>query len=234
MSARQVLRPSTLILLIANLFPLYGIAYWGWDAFVLLMLYWMETGIIAFWVIVRIATAPPQSAGKMTVNGVEKPVTPYFLTVFFTLHAGLFMAVHAVFLFALFSGDWLRKTGGVLGFFHHAIFAEGLWVPLLIMFVARGAFVFLQIVPYRLLRLFGAAARAPAQPTTENIDRLLVGLYGRIAVMQVAIIIGGWFSIFLGSLVPLILLIVLKTMAELFLSGVTLGPDGSLSRARGE
>jgi hypothetical protein len=48
MSARQVLRPSTLILLIANLFPLYGIAYWGWDAFVLLMLYWMETGIIAF------------------------------------------------------------------------------------------------------------------------------------------------------------------------------------------
>ena len=51
--------------------------------------------------------------------------------------------------------------------------------------------------------------------------------------MQVAIIIGGWFAIFLGSLVPLILLIVLKTLAELFLSDVTLGPDGSLAPARG-
>ena len=48
--------------------------------------------------------------------------------------------------------------------------------------------------------------------------------------MQVAIIIGGWFSIKLGSLIPLILLIVLKTLADLFLSD--LRPDRAIARVR--
>jgi hypothetical protein len=44
--------------LIANLIPLYGVLYWQWDAFQLLMLYWTETVIIAFWTIVGIARLP--------------------------------------------------------------------------------------------------------------------------------------------------------------------------------
>jgi len=54
--ARYLLLPSTLILLAANLVPLIGVFMWGWDAFVLLVLYWLETAVIAFWTVVRIAT----------------------------------------------------------------------------------------------------------------------------------------------------------------------------------
>jgi hypothetical protein len=46
--ARHLLRPSVLILVAANLVPLVGVIFWGWDAFVLLMLYWLETAVIAF------------------------------------------------------------------------------------------------------------------------------------------------------------------------------------------
>ena len=34
---------------IGNVTPLYGVLCWQWDTFQLLMLYWMETIILAFW-----------------------------------------------------------------------------------------------------------------------------------------------------------------------------------------
>ena len=46
--------PSVLILVAANLLPIVGVVFWGWDAFVLLMLYWLETAVIGFWTIVRV------------------------------------------------------------------------------------------------------------------------------------------------------------------------------------
>ena len=61
--------------LIANLIPLYGVLYWQWDAFQLLMLYWTETVIIAFWTIVGIARLPVSQLGNITVNGRVRPAT---------------------------------------------------------------------------------------------------------------------------------------------------------------
>lgn len=43
----KLLYPSTLILVAANLVPLLGIAFWMWDVFLLLSLYWMETAVRA-------------------------------------------------------------------------------------------------------------------------------------------------------------------------------------------
>ena len=39
--------------LIGNVTPLYGVLYWQWDTFQLLMLYWMETVVLAFWALMR-------------------------------------------------------------------------------------------------------------------------------------------------------------------------------------
>ncbi|MEX2036808.1 MAG: DUF6498-containing protein [Xanthobacteraceae bacterium] len=57
---------------------------------------------------------------------------------------------------------------------------------------------------------------------------LLVGLYGRIVVMQVAIIFGGWFAMAVGSVAPLILLILGKTTADLLLQA---GPPATRAKA---
>jgi len=33
--------------------PLYGVLYWQRDTFQLLILYWMETVVLAFWTLMR-------------------------------------------------------------------------------------------------------------------------------------------------------------------------------------
>jgi hypothetical protein len=56
-------RALTVIALIAaNLIPLFGVVHWGWDLFVLMTAYWLETGIIGFYTAVRIAIVGRWSA----------------------------------------------------------------------------------------------------------------------------------------------------------------------------
>src|SRR5262249_55153884 len=70
---RGLFYPSTLLLIAANALPLVGVLYWGWDVFVLLVLYWMETAIIGFWMIVQIATLPLGGFGTVKIN--DRPVS---------------------------------------------------------------------------------------------------------------------------------------------------------------
>jgi hypothetical protein len=202
----------TLILLIGNLLPLAGVVLWGWDAFLLLMLYWMETVIVAFWTVVQIRLSAPGAAGTLTANGVRKVTAPGSLAAFFALHSGLFIGVHLLFLWVLFSGDWYARTG-FFGFFTHAIGAEALWIPLLFLFFARGAMALNDGLWRR--------QRRPDSPEAaeKKMDGILIGLYGRIVAMQIAIIAGAWFARAIGSIFPLILLIVCKTAAELLMQG---------------
>ena len=99
-NARQVaaslLHPSTLLLIAANWIPIVGVLYWGWDVFVLLVLYWLETAIIGVWTIARIVLAPRGSIGPLAAR--------LAMAAFFVVHSGMFMGVHMVFLWALFSG----------------------------------------------------------------------------------------------------------------------------------
>jgi hypothetical protein len=73
---------SILVGLSANLIPLYGGLYWQWDSFQLLMLYWMETVIMAFWTILGITASPSTSSGPITVGGRVKPATHKLLWIF--------------------------------------------------------------------------------------------------------------------------------------------------------
>jgi hypothetical protein len=224
------LNPATAILLLANLYPLPGVMLWGWDAFVLLMLYWMETVIVAFWTIVRIALSPPGIAGALEVKGRRKVTAPFAVAAFFTVHAGIFIGVHFALLWTLFSGDWSKRTGGIFGFFSHAIGTEGLWVPLLFLFFAGGAFVLLRLLPATLLPWQRRSQAHARQVAEAALNEILIGLYGRIIVMQAAIIFGAWLAMALGSAAPLVLLILGKTAAEFLLQGAELMPIKARTR----
>jgi hypothetical protein len=47
---------TSAILILSDLVPLAGILFWGWDTFILLCLYCLETAVIGFWTIARAAT----------------------------------------------------------------------------------------------------------------------------------------------------------------------------------
>jgi len=209
MSAR--ITASSLLLVAANLLPIAGVVWWGWDAFVLLMLYWLETAIIGFWTIVRLVATPT----SVDVNG--KPLDEMNLVgrmalgAFVTVHAGIFMAVHFVFLWVLFSGAWSERIAGVASFVRVMIVGTDLWLPLAFLFVVRGVLV----MGLALRRRLGIVA--DARPVEADDDNPIVGLYVRIVVMQFTIILGAWFAILAGDSVgPLILLIALKTVVDVF------------------
>jgi hypothetical protein len=42
---------------------------WNWDPFQLLMLYWMETTIVAGFALARLGTLPAHLPGSITING---------------------------------------------------------------------------------------------------------------------------------------------------------------------
>jgi hypothetical protein len=217
--ARQLRQPRNLILLIANLVPLVGVIFWGWDAFVLLMLYWLETAVIAFWTILRIATMPPRALGDIQIgdSGGKKIAAPLALAAFFTVHAGIFMAVHFLFLWTLFSGHWSREIHGVGDFVTQMVIGTGLWVPLLFLFFGRGVVILFEAVKPWLWRKLGLAQRVlgRAQGALGPGETLLFGLYIRIVVMQVTIIIGAWFALLLGNVGALLFLIAVKTAVDL-------------------
>lgn len=108
---------SSILLVLANMTPLIGVFFFGWNANQLLLLYWAESAVIGFYTILKMAFA---KGG--TDNSRLKP----FMMIFFLLHFSIFMVVHFIFLLYLF--------GSGLSF----SYLSGIAIQLLVLFVSHG------------------------------------------------------------------------------------------------
>ena len=64
---------STVVLVVANLIPLIGVFAWGWSAFNVVALYWMENLIIGGITILKMLTCNPDEEGiKELLAGLKK------------------------------------------------------------------------------------------------------------------------------------------------------------------
>jgi hypothetical protein len=191
------------ILVLSNLVPLAGLVWWGWDAFVLLSLYWLETVVIGFWTILRVATmsrTPGTGAGRGFAAA-------FGMAGFFTVHAGIFMTVHMAFLWVLFAGPWTSRIHDARDFIRLIVIGSGLWIPLLALFAGQGA-LYVNDAVNRFV--FG---RPPPDGASDPGD-IVGGFYKRIVLMHVAILGGGFVAQTIGRTAPLILLVLLKTALE--------------------
>lgn len=193
---------ASAILILANLVPLAGVVWWGWDAFVLLCLYWLETAVIGFWTILRVTTL---SRGNGSPGG-RSIAAALGMGGFFTVHAGLFMTVHMVFLWALFAGPWAAKIHDARDFIRLIVIGMGLWIPLIALFVGQGA-VFVNDAVNRFA--FGKAL-----PSSANTGEIMGGFYKRIVLMHLAIMGGAFVAQMIGTVAPLVVLVLLKTAIE--------------------
>ncbi len=73
----------------ANSVPALGVLFFGWDAFLVVFVYWLENAVIGFFTVLRISFARPGAPPK----GCLVP--------FFMVHYGMFMLVHLVFVVVL-------------------------------------------------------------------------------------------------------------------------------------
>lgn len=215
-----LLHPSTLLLAAADLFPLVGVAFWHWDAFLLLMLYWLDTAIIAFWTIARVATTARDGLNGLRItSGGKSTNSPWAVSAFFVVHCGMFMAVHFLFLWVIFAGAWARKIHGPGDFVRVIIIDNRLWLPLAGLMLSRGlSFLFHAIRPHPWQRIEQALFRRPvrlaARAPAGSVGGEIAVLYVRVVIMQIAIIFGAFLSTLLGTMAPFVILILLKTAAD--------------------
>jgi hypothetical protein len=181
LSPRFLAAPSVMALIAANLFPLYGVLFWDWDLYGLMVLYWMETGIIGFFAIIQMAMA----AGLFAI----------ILVPFFVLHFGGFMAGHIFFLTALFGGG-RPDAPAQIPYAVWSVFVEhGLWVALAALIISH-SFSFVHNV-WRPRRAEMHDRVAPSSKTTKklegkNVQSIMLAPYGRIVVMHLTIIFGAF------------------------------------------
>jgi hypothetical protein len=222
---RNLAHPSTLMLLAVNAIPLIGVLAWHWDAFVLLLSYWMETAVIAFWTLVRIAVHPEEATAD-TESPRPGPVRRILILALVTAVVGLFMAVHFEIIRDAFGKPWGSRAATAAGLMKAILWDTGLWIAVLASFVRRGITCLLDLIDPIIVRRW-ILAIYPQYPGPLPGERktapgaALVGLGGRIVLMQVAVLAGGFFAVKIGMvapvILPLIILVVIKAYIELSL-----------------
>ena len=152
-----------------------GIAFFGWPTFTVLALYWLENVIIGGFTALRIL-----AAGSRT----ERYGESLLVTAFFCLHYGMFCAVHGIFVATLFGG--MRSTSGLAD-------------PLFLM-IGRiaGDRVGLLVVAAMVVATAVDAWRAMATVDAEDakaVRRIMSEPYGRIVVLHLVLLAGGFLMV---------------------------------------
>ena len=220
---------SAILLIVANLIPLVGVLFFGWSLLTILVLYWVENGIVGFWNVPKLLLA---QGATLTVEAPEAGVSPGVrvfgqvvgggagrvgLSIFFTMHYGIFWLAHGFFVFAvptlmsIGGGSILAGCGDVDPFGNvqpcSGPFGELVWSTIVIggiaLFISHGASF--------LLNYIGRGEYLTASPL-----RQMAAPYGRVVVLHLTILLGAFVVAFLDSPIgALLLLIGLKTVLDL-------------------
>jgi hypothetical protein len=187
-------RPSLLGLLAANLVPLAGVLFLGWSLHEVLLLYWLESGVIGLWAVPRILLAK----GRSPDGEADGPGTRLFMAVFFLVHYGAFWIGHLVLLGSLFELELEPGAAAI----HTTGAARAFYVAAAALFISHGASFAFNFVE--------GGERLRTAPV-----RYFWGPYPRVFVFQATALLGGMLAQALGSPVwTLVLLVLLKTTAD--------------------
>ncbi len=178
-------------LVLGNLIPLAGVLFAGWDLQTILVLYWLENGIVGAYNIPKILLAQGDA------SPVGSPVGRLGTVAFFMVHYGGFWAVHGVFVWFALPAFAAAATGGLADPDPTAVLLGGIGLALshgvsfVLNYLGRGEF------------------------RTATVARQMFVPYGRVFVLHVTIVGGAFAGMFLGTtLGSLVILVVIKTAID--------------------
>jgi hypothetical protein len=183
--------PSVAALVAANLLPVYGALFLGWDVFPILLLFWLENVIIGVFNVLRMLIAQPTDP----MAWVRKA----FFIPFFSVHYGIFTAIHGVFVIMMFGRQALPTSA--LPDVH-----------------SLAALIARLHLGYAMLALFLSHAFSFAwnyigrgEYRVASVENLTIAPYGRVVILHLTILLGGFLMLALDSpKAGLVLLVVLK------------------------
>lgn len=187
-------RLSLLVLVGVNLLPLAGVLFLGWDVAALMVLYWSENLILGFFTLVKMFVVSPLGALGMGS--------------FFAIHYGGFCAIHGLFIAILLIDENIEPMPGEP------------W-PLFLVFIQLLVNVVRQVLahaPPEWIFAFSALFISHGVSFVFNfllarerddvtLKKLMGAPYGRIVVLHIAVLFGGFAIAALGQ--PVLMLVVL-------------------------
>lgn len=225
-------------LVVANLLPFAGVLWWDWSVFEVLVLYWLESGVVGAFNVPKIllaggdgrsnsADGPDESSIEWRVEGVPTdwfagtsgPTARASVAGFFVVHYGIFWVVHGAFVFALplfaLGGQVGTGPGGVgeiapLGVGGTGFTGWGSGTSRSIFVLAVGSMALSHAVSFAV----NYVGRGEYRSVTP--DEQMMRPYGRVMVLHLTIVFGAFLVASLGSPLPaLVLLVALKTAIDL-------------------
>jgi hypothetical protein len=198
-------RASVVALTVANLLPLAGVLFLGWDAGAIVLLAWSENLIVGFYAVLRIALL------KVEKPTHHLPKIPFIA--FFCAHFGFFCAVHGAFILHFFTlggsaptspgGDWPFPLDVLIEAWQRRL--PGMEWQILCLFLSHGV-------------SFVQNYMRGKERGSSSILEAMLRPYGRMVLMHVAVIAGGFGIVALGSPAPVLFVLVgLKLVVDLTL-----------------
>jgi hypothetical protein len=181
---KRKLTQGDILLILANLIPVYGVWFLGWSAVEVFIVYAMETLIVGMLTLLKMAVATLHRYKHTWYNrGTTTRVSGLFFMVFFTLHYGLFAAVQST-IFSQ-SAEIVPPGKGTMHFFFH-------WYEYINKDIAAMLSAF--VVGY-LAKSF-IPFIVSGEYKTVPMMKLMFQPYGRIFIQQITVIIGSMFLSF--------------------------------------
>ncbi len=213
--------PLTALVLV-NLIPLFGVLFFGWSLFSVVTLYWVENLVIGLFNIPKmiICSPDPEALAAATSNqaGNSANLPPemntstahhalkFFMVPFFVVHYGGFCAGHGFFIFGLlgrdasFSGP-AGMFSGLPGMVGYVMSSGGSW------FVAG------LVISHGISFVTNFLGKGEWHRAT--LPQLMMAPYSRIVVLHVAILLGAFAVMLLGTPIGMLILLILgKTLLD--------------------
>jgi hypothetical protein len=187
---------SVIAIILTNLVPIYGVLFMGWQVFPILLLFWIENLIIGVSNVFKMILASPGNFGQWFAKIVMIP--------FFCVHYGMFTLVHGIFILVFFGG--FSKTG--------TPFPSGNDIGGLVANLQLGWAVLGLIISHTISFITNYIGNGEYK--TITLSELMAQPYGRVVILHLTILLGGFMVMALGSpMIGLILLITLKTFVDI-------------------
>lgn len=207
-------RASCLVLILANLIPVVGVLLYDWDVLSILLLYWTESVVIGVLNVARMVACDGGDVLPMMLALANKPVPDEvrenlprisgaalksFLIPFFVVHYGMFCFVHLAAVVGIFGCGGISLQAGYSLF---ELWQPSLWIAVAAIFASH-------------LYSFVTNFIGGGEYKRTNLMLLMMRPYGRIIAMHVAIVLGAGLVMWLGSPLPMLLILILiKTFLD--------------------
>jgi hypothetical protein len=194
--ASELKKVSAILLIMVNLFPIFGVLFLGWQVFSVLFLFWTENVVIGVTNVIKMILAAPDDKFGWA--------SKIFMIPFFCFHYGMFTLVHGIFIFLVFGG-----------FFDKFESIENISDALRVLFTGDLGWAILALAASHVVSLI-INYIGKGEYKTASLGFLMGQPYGRVVILHLTIIFGAFLiTIFNSPVAGIILLIILKTFIDL-------------------